>query len=78
MIRVSCFVKNIKAVIRVSCFVIRENRWSRLVVALPANAGGLVNLAFIAFVCATELGITRPEKRLFSPDAMQAGAEKKD
>ena len=34
---------------RVSCLV--KNRWPRLAVALPRNAGGTVNLAF---VCATE------------------------
>ena len=67
-----------KAVIRDSCLVFREKLSAGLAVALPGNAGGPVNIVFIASVCATDLGITRPEKRLFSPDAMPDGAEKKD
>ena len=31
---------------------------------------------FVAYVCATDLGITGPEKWLFSPDAKHTGAEK--
>ena len=45
-------MKSIKAVIRVSCLVFRENQLAELGVALPANSGGPVNLAF---VCDTDL-----------------------
>ena len=44
-------VESIKAVIRVSCFVIREKPLAGLGVALPGTAGRPVNLAF---VCATD------------------------
>ena len=58
---------------RVSCLV--KNRWPRLAVALPGNAGGPVNL-FRCLRLRHGSGITGPEKRLFSPDAKHAGAEK--
>ena len=52
-----------------------KNRWPRLAVALPGNAGGPVNLfGFLRLRHGS--GITGPEKRLFSPDAKHTGAKK--
>ena len=63
--RFSCFVS------RVSCKTVGRG-WRLLYRETPA---GRLTL-FVAYVCATDLGITGPEKRLFSPDAKHTGAEK--
>ena len=58
---------------RVSCLVKTVGRGWRLLYR-ETPAGRLT--FFFAIVCATDLGITGHEKRLFSPDAKHTGAEK--